>query len=174
MATPPFSAAGELGQAQLDRLEGVLAETRQAGLFRVVLIHHPPVMIRGGPRKALRDRAAFRAVLRRQGAELVLHGHHHVTSLVGVQGPDGAIPLYGVPAMLATTDKPEIAGWHLHRILRTEAGWRLTTVARRYDRAADCFRQAGKWTLDLPPARPDLARPVSICDKPTDDEHGMP
>jgi 3',5'-cyclic AMP phosphodiesterase CpdA len=172
VTTPVFSAAGTLGQAQLDRLERMLGETAQAGLFRVVLIHHPPVMGRGGPRKALRDRAALCAVLKRQGAELVLHGHHHVTSLAGLPGPNGTIPSIGVPAMLGSTETPEIAGWHLHRILQTEAGWRLTTLARRYDPASDSFHQAGAWSVDLPPAQGHLARPVSICDKPTDDEHG--
>jgi 3',5'-cyclic AMP phosphodiesterase CpdA len=149
--TPVFSAAGQLGPAQLDRLETLLEETRRDGLFRVVLIHHPAVMGPGGARKALRDRAAFRAVLRRQGAELVLNGHHHMTSLVGLPGPDGTIPCLGVPAALASLEKPEIAGWHLHRILRTDVGWRLTTILRRYDRVSDSFRQAGEWTMNLHP-----------------------
>jgi hypothetical protein len=71
VATPVFSAAGLLGPEQLDRLEGLLGQTGQEGLFRVVLLHHPPIMGPGGIRKALRDRAALCAVLKRQGAELV-------------------------------------------------------------------------------------------------------
>jgi 3',5'-cyclic AMP phosphodiesterase CpdA len=149
VTTPVFSAAGQLGQAQLDRLERLLGETRQEGLFRVLLIHHPPIMGPGGTRKALRDRAAFRAVLQRQGAELVLSGHHHVTSLGRLPGPYGAIPCLGVPAALASLEKPEIAGWHLHRILRTDIGWHLTTILRRYDAMSDSFRQAGEWTINL-------------------------
>ncbi|WP_158800797.1 MULTISPECIES: metallophosphoesterase [unclassified Acidisoma] len=153
VTTRVFSAAGQLGRPQLDRLGKLLAETSREGLFRVVLIHHPPVMSRGGERKALRDRAAFCAVLKRQGAELVLHGHHHVTSVVGLSGPNGTIPSMGVPAALATTEKPEIAGWHLHRISRTNACWQLTTLVRRYDSASDSFRQAAEWTIDLPLAQ---------------------
>jgi 3',5'-cyclic AMP phosphodiesterase CpdA len=151
VTTPVFSAAGQLGQAQRERLETLLGQARQEGLFRVVLIHHPPVMGQGGPRKALRDRAALCAILQRVGAELVLHGHHHVTRLIGLPGPDGPIPVFGVPAALATIAQPEIAGWHFHRILRTDAGWRLTTIARRYDAGSGRFRQAAEWTMNLPP-----------------------
>jgi 3',5'-cyclic AMP phosphodiesterase CpdA len=153
VTTRLFSAAGQLGRPQLDRLDSLLAETRREGLFRVVLIHHPPVMRHGGARKALRDRAAFCEVLKRQGAELVLHGHHHMTSVIGLSGPNGTIPCIGVPAALATMEKPEIAGWHLHRILRTDAGWQLNTLVRSYDSASDSFRQAAEWTIDLPLAQ---------------------
>jgi hypothetical protein len=150
VATPVFSAAGLLGPEQLDRLEGLLGQTGQEGLFRVVLLHHPPIMGPGGIRKALRDRAALCAVLKRQGAELVLNGHHHVTSLGGLPGPDAAIPCLGVPAALATLERPEIAGWHLHRIARAESGWHVTTLLRRYDPASDSFRQAAQWTMRSP------------------------
>jgi 3',5'-cyclic AMP phosphodiesterase CpdA len=153
VTTPVFSAAGQLGGPQLDRLDNLLADTRREGLFRVVLIHHPPVMSHGAARKALRDRVALCEVLKRQGAELVLHGHHHVTSVIGLPGPNGPIPAIGVPAALATMEKPEISGWHFHRILRTDAGWRLTTFVRRYDPALDSFRQAAEWTIDLPIAQ---------------------
>jgi 3',5'-cyclic AMP phosphodiesterase CpdA len=152
LVTPLFSAAGQLGQPQRDALERLLAETARDGLFRVVLIHHPPVMGLGGARKALRDRAALLSILKRQGAELILSGHHHVTSLVSLPGPKGPIPSLGVPAALATLGKPEIAGWHLHRVRRARTGWQLTTLARCYDPASDTFRQAGDWTIDLPAA----------------------
>lgn len=148
--TPPFSAAGRLGTDQLARLEALLRQAGDEHLFRVVLIHHPPIMGRGGARKALRDRGPLCAALRRAGAELVLHGHHHVTRLVGLPGPRGLIPLLGVPAALADGSGHEIAGWHLHRIERLGTGWRLTTTLRRYDPGSGRFRQAGEWSIELP------------------------
>ncbi len=152
IVTPVGSAAGRLGAAQLARLEAVLAETRAAGLCRVMLIHHPPVIGPGGRRKALRDRDALCAVLRRQGVELVLHGHHHRTRLMALPGPKGPIPVFGVPAALASLPAPELAGWHLHSITANESGWRLRTLARRYQPAENRFRQVGDWTMQLPSA----------------------
>src|SRR5690606_27642990 len=40
--TLPFLATGTLGKAQLDRLAALLSAIEREGLFRIVLIHHPP------------------------------------------------------------------------------------------------------------------------------------
>jgi 3',5'-cyclic AMP phosphodiesterase CpdA len=149
IATPIGSAAGALGAAQLQRLGALLDEAARINLIRVVLIHHPPVMGPGGRRKALRDRAALCAVLRTHGADLVLHGHHHRTRLSALPGPAGPITVFGAPAALAHGLPPGQAGWHLHRFSRAAAGWRLTTMPRRFDPAAGRFMPAGEWTIDL-------------------------
>ncbi len=47
---------------------------------------------RGVSRKALADRRGLRAVLRRAGAELVLHGHARGARLESVAGPGGPDP----------------------------------------------------------------------------------
>ena len=143
--TPPGSAEGWLGAEQLARLPPLLEEAGRDGLFRVVLVHHPPLLGRGGWRRALRDRDALRGVLARSGAELVLHGHHHATLRAEVEGLAGPIPVFGAPLALRTGREP--AGWHLHRIARDgAAGWRLDTVVRAWDAAAGVFRTARVWT----------------------------
>ena len=147
--TPPGSAAGQLGTRQVEQAAALLDWTGREGLCRVVLIHHPPIMGEGGRRKALRDRASFCAMLKRSGAELVLHGHHHVSRLLTLPGPAGPILLLGVPSASAGVARPELARWHLHRIARDGAGWRLTTQARGYDPGMDRFRQVGEWTARL-------------------------
>ena len=147
--TPLGSASGLVGGLQRRRLEALLQQAGRDRLFRVLLIHHPPVMGEGGPRKALRDRAALCAVLRRRGAELVLHGHHHVTSLAELPGPHGTIPVCGVPSALATPRASEIAGWRLYTIDRDGAGWRLNSYGRQHDPATGRFRQSGAWTMRL-------------------------
>jgi 3',5'-cyclic AMP phosphodiesterase CpdA len=148
--TPPGSAAGRLGAGQIERLAALLPQLRQEGLCRVILIHHPPVRLQGGWRKALRDATALRAVLAREGAELVLHGHHHRASLVPLPGPQGPIPVIGVPLALADRPRPELARWHLYRIGREGAGWSLEAQVRGYDAAAEAFRPLGRWRLHLP------------------------
>ena len=143
--TPPGSAEGWLGAEQLARLPPLLEEAGRDGLFRVVLVHHPPLLGRGGWRRALRDRDALRGVLARSGAELVLHGHHHATLRAEVEGSAGPIPVFGAPLALRTGREP--AAWHLHRIARDgAAGWRLDTVVRAWDAAAGVFRTARVWT----------------------------
>lgn len=74
---PPFLATGTAGAAQLARLPALLAETAQAGLFRVVYLHHPPLPGQEAWRKRLTDAAAVSKLLVEHGAELVLCGHSH-------------------------------------------------------------------------------------------------
>lgn len=99
--TPPFFANGRLGKAQLARLGHLLDETRQAGLFRVVMIHHPP--LRKGARfgRGLDDALHFEHLIAQHGAELVLHGHNHRFSQMETRGPDGLVPVIGVASASA-------------------------------------------------------------------------
>ncbi|MEM6972900.1 MAG: metallophosphoesterase [Pseudomonadota bacterium] len=133
VATVPFSAAGALGPAQVDRVWALLRQTREEGLCRVLLIHHPPgegVIAR----KALRDRAALCAVMAREGTELVLHGHLHRAALGSVLGPDGPIPLIGAPSASMRPRGHEDAGaWRMLAISRAATGWRMTLVERGLD-----------------------------------------
>jgi 3',5'-cyclic AMP phosphodiesterase CpdA len=88
---------GTVGAAQLERLGAVLADPRLHGKFRVVVMHHPSTGKHAESlRRGLHDHAAFAAVLRRHGAELVLHGHEHLDLRGELPGPDGAIPVHGV------------------------------------------------------------------------------
>lgn len=107
---PWGDAAGELGPAQLARLEGRLAEAGQAGACRVVLVHHPPVAGWSAPRKALLDAPALRALLAREGAELVLSGHEHRLEVGALAGPSGAIPALAAPSASLVASQPARCG----------------------------------------------------------------
>ena len=89
VATGDLGAWGRIGEAQLGRLEAMLAASELAGKTRVVLIHHPPVRQKHGEERNLNDRAALAAVLARVGAELVLHGHDHQDEHAELAGPGG-------------------------------------------------------------------------------------
>ena len=148
--TLPGSAAGRLGAGQLARLPALLDLAGREGLFRVVLVHHPPALGPGGRRKALGDREALRTVLARHGAELVLHGHHHVPLEDELPGPAGGIPVLGTPQALATgRDRP---GWQLHRIGREGAGWRIETTLRLRDHVTGAFYEARHASRRVGPA----------------------
>ncbi len=116
--TRPMYAIGRIGKPQLDRLARILDRLGAEGLTRIVLIHHPPVPGLSKARHDLQDADALAEVLARHGAELVLHGHEHVSSEHWHPAPSGDIPIIGVPsAALARPHKKEPpARYHIYRI----------------------------------------------------------
>jgi len=145
--TPLFLATGRVGAAQLARLEAGLASLARAGLFRLVLIHHPPQPGAVSSRRALRDAAALRGVLARAGAELVLHGHTHRTRVDAVPGPGGPIPVVGARSASDVGREPDRrAQYHVYEIERdvAGAGFRVRMRVRGYDPAAGAFAAEGE------------------------------
>lgn len=127
---PPFLATGTLGDAQLAEAEKLLLDLGREGLCRVVLIHHPPLTAES-PFKRLTDAAAFQAMIRRVGCELVLHGHNHRSEVSRIGSPHGDIPVVGVTSASAAPDsKYGRARYHLIGIEREDAGWRITIDIR--------------------------------------------
>lgn len=99
VATPAFVAAGRFEGAQARNLRKALEQAGNAGLFRIVLIHHPPVRGATIPRKRLYGISLFQNVIAQAGAELVLHGHTHLAQRHQIAGPGGGrVPVIGVPA----------------------------------------------------------------------------
>lgn len=122
LPTLPFLATGTLGRRQLERLAALLRDIQREGLFRIVLIHHPPAGKRA-PHKVLTDASAFREVIASHGAELILHGHDHRRSLLSIPGPRGGVPLVGVPSASAPAHDEKPAGWNLFRIDGAAGAW---------------------------------------------------
>ncbi|HYA07547.1 MAG TPA: metallophosphoesterase [Xanthobacteraceae bacterium] len=132
--TAPFLATGRLGAGQLSRLADALDQTR--GLFRLVLIHHPPVSPLRRYLRRLTDAPALRGVLAAKGAELVIHGHDHRRALIWLDGPQGAkIPAVGVPSASAAAPHggEDSAGYNLYRIDRQAGGWSCEMIERQRD-----------------------------------------
>ncbi|UYN94488.1 MAG: metallophosphoesterase [Enhydrobacter sp.] len=134
---PPLLATGTLGEAQIARAERLLSDLGRSGICRVVLIHHPPLA--GESRhKHLTDGEAFRAMVRRVGCELVLHGHNHRSEVARIEGPAGAIPVLGVTSASAAPDsRYGRARYHLIGIERAEGGWAFTVSIRALNAACD-------------------------------------
>ncbi|MBV9563004.1 MAG: metallophosphoesterase [Bradyrhizobium sp.] len=130
--TAPFMATGTLGSTQLAKLEPLLAQSSVEQTFRVLLVHHP---LRSTSRiKRLTDADQLIALLRRHGVELVLHGHDHVHSTIRIDGPNGAIPVIGVPSASARRHgRHPAAAYNLYQIARDDAGWRCEQIVRGLD-----------------------------------------
>jgi 3',5'-cyclic AMP phosphodiesterase CpdA len=133
--TPPFVAAGELGDRQIATLGEILDRLKHQSLIRVVLIHHPPLVGQASPRRALRDAAALQDVLSARGAELVLHGHNHRDSHVDFTFAHGHIPVVGLASSSAgRAHKSEPLGrYNLVRIGRLGGAVHIEVTTRGLD-----------------------------------------
>ena len=133
----PLFAIGRVGADQLQRLEKILDDCAREGLYRVVLIHHPPTSKPSHYLKRLTDGPRLREVLARRGAELVIHGHNHRRQTVWLDGPAGRIPAIGVPsASEAPPGEHDPAGYNLYRIDGEGGAWRCEVVTRGMARDA--------------------------------------
>jgi 3',5'-cyclic AMP phosphodiesterase CpdA len=107
LPSPPPLADGWLGRRQLAAIGSALAA--QAGRFRILLIHHPPLPQSLDLLRALRDRRALGRVLAEVGCELVLHGHEHRDVHSTLPGPSGDIPVVGVGSGTYSDPRPDRA-----------------------------------------------------------------
>ena len=98
----------------------------EGGYFRVVLIHHPPNQEQAHPRLGLYGARDFRRVIAENGAELILHGHTHQSSIYAIPGPHGDVPVVGVAAAGAAQNDSgghDPARYNLFAIQRLGTAW---------------------------------------------------
>lgn len=127
--TAPWLAAGRMDAAQAARLKRCLQLLGEGGYFRVVMIHHPPNQELFKPRLGLWGAKLFRDAVAEAGAELVLHGHTHRSSIYAIPGPKGDVPVVGVAAAgaaQADTGGHDPARYNLFNIQRLGTGWQCT------------------------------------------------
>jgi 3',5'-cyclic AMP phosphodiesterase CpdA len=146
----PFMATGSVGARQLERFAELLEATGRQGLFRVVLLHHPPVPGEEKWRKRLTDADRLCEMIASQGAELVLHGHQHrpVQSLIEIPGTH--VPVFGIPSASSIGPHPgRVAQYHLYKVTRTDGRWRLDVAVRAYQADTGAFDEISNTTLEI-------------------------
>ena len=129
--TAPLLATGWLGAKQLAELAATLNKLSTENVFRVVLIHHPPVT-KSAQHKRLLDAHVLKRVIAAHGADLLLHGHDHLHMINWLQGPNGTrVPAVGVPSASAVpgSDK-DAAAYNLYRIDGIRGAWRCELISR--------------------------------------------
>ena len=146
--TRPFESAGRLGTLQIEQLRRQLAEAEQAGLVRVVVIHHPPHRYAQEWRTGLKDAGLLEDVLRTAGAEMVLHGHFHRAQMRWIEGLGGRVPVLGVPSASAAIRHKgaDLAGYGLYAVARHAAGARS---GFRVDMVRRGFAEPGGEIIEL-------------------------
>jgi 3',5'-cyclic AMP phosphodiesterase CpdA len=127
----PLLATGWIGTQQFAALAAMLSELKKENLFRVVLIHHPPVS-EAGRHKRLLDAPVLLRVIAAHGADLIIHGHDHVHMLNWLDGPNRSkVPAVGVPsASAAPGTTKDAAAYNLYRIDGSPGAWSCELVSR--------------------------------------------
>jgi len=160
-ASAPFLATGVFSESQALLLSERLQELGEQGLFRVVLIHHPPVRGSTEWHKRLIGGSRFRAAIRAAGAELILHGHTHLATRMEIPGPHGDVPVIGVPsASQEPGGRNPPARWNLFEI--DARSWAVTQIERGYTEPGSAPREIARHRLAIPRARRRAAQKPGI------------
>lgn len=127
VATPPFAASGYFGQRQARATVNLLQAAGEAGLFRVVMIHHPPIRGATSMHKRMIGIRRFAATISSGGAELVIHGHTHLNTVHWLKGQQGPVPVVGIASASQGPGghKPP-AAYNLFTIVGEPGNWQLT------------------------------------------------
>ena len=136
---PLFISSGRFDIEQAKQLTEWLRKLGEMGLFRVVMIHHPPDVEHGNDtRIGLAGADLFRHAIAEAGAELVLHGHLHRTLINALPGPKGEVPLIGIASASADLDRgEEPARYNLFEIERSGAGFTCMLTEYGYQRVGE-------------------------------------
>jgi 3',5'-cyclic AMP phosphodiesterase CpdA len=124
--TPPLMASGRLGAGQLGKLPAILQQTAARGLFRVVYLHHCPLPGKEKWRKRLTDASELETLLKKHGAELVLHGHGHRAHTEKLETAQADIPVIAVPSASSMgLHGAEVAAYNRYRVETQTKDWLL-------------------------------------------------
>ncbi len=146
-----FSAEGELGAAQLSRLDAMLSAIDRTAHLPVIAVHHPPHAPGLSPLKRLRDGQALMTLLARHRCPLVLHGHLHRACEATATIDGFAITLAGAPsASSAGHHGDDPAGYSLVQVDEALAGASSATPSDQGAGAPCSFPigSAAAWCLD--------------------------
>ena len=111
----------------------MLDHCKEQGLFRVVMIHHPPCRNATHWHKRLIGASRFRKVIHDHGAELILHGHTHLATKKSLPGQDKPVPVICVPsASQGPGSHKPAARYNLFEISGKADAWHCSLIERGY------------------------------------------
>lgn len=141
LATPPFSATGYFSSRQARETAELLKKAGEEGLFRVVLIHHPPIRGAAASHKRMIGIRRFAAAMSLGGAELILHGHTHLDTVNMLRTHSGGeIPVVGIASASQGPGghKPR-AAYNLFSLTGQPGAWNLTCERHALTESADAI-----------------------------------
>lgn len=160
-ASAPFMASGYFREDQADRMGVLLDDAKKRGLFRVVMIHHPPVHGATAAHKRLFGIARFQRVIKEHGADLVLHGHTHLSTVHWIDGPKARVPVVGVAAAGESMGEGKpLSQYNLFTITGEPDHWSIHMMRRGLSRTTRQIYEHSSFQLTGQMSRP--------ADKPVD------
>ncbi|MXN63299.1 metallophosphoesterase [Stappia sp. GBMRC 2046] len=160
-ASGPWFATGRIGTEQTRRLHPVLKQLGEEGLFRILLIHHPPGVKATAWVKRLTDASRVRAAIKAGGCELVLHGHTHMATQAAIEGPNGDVPVICVPsASNVPGGRRPPSRYNLFRISGEPGSWRCGMVERGFTEKDGAIETLDEFDIDVPSM--DYPRAASV------------
>ncbi len=141
LATPPFSATGFFSSRQARETVELLKKAGEDGLFRVVLIHHPPIRGAAARHKRMIGIRRFNAAMSMGGAELILHGHTHLDTVHFLKTHSGGqIPVVGIASASQGPGghKPR-AAYNLFTLTGEPGAWNLICERHGLTETADAI-----------------------------------
>jgi len=149
--TAPFLATGSIDARQLQGFADLLSSPALKGLFRVLLIHHPPLSDSLQWRKRLTNARQLQQVLEKNPVDLILHGHTHKSSVRFLQTSSQPIPVIGVASSSALGTKAGYAAQYgLFRIEEHADGHHVHATVHGYSREEHRFLFSHEWSLKPP------------------------
>jgi len=142
LATPPFSATGFFSSRQARETVELLKKAGDEGLFRVVMIHHPPIRGAAARHKRMIGIRRFNAAMSMGGAELILHGHTHLDTVYFLKTHSGGqIPVVGIASASQGPGghKPR-AAYNLFTLTGEPGSWNLMCERHGLTEAADAIQ----------------------------------
>ena len=113
---------GKIDDEQMLRFEQALK--KYATHFRVILLHHFLQDKHGSvglPRRGLRSREKLIDIIKKHGAELILHGHEHACYHYEISGLNKNVPVFCVgPATRHSTIAKKQGGYQMYEIKKKE------------------------------------------------------
>ena len=151
--TPPGVASGEIGEAQLARLDTLLAGLAEEQVCQIVTVHHPPLVGQAKPARGLRDAERLESVLMRNRPDLVLHGHNHRNMMSFRQRADGqSFPVIGVPSFSVGRSHggEPFGAYNLYAISARERDFAIEMVQRGITAEDGTVREIMRQELQTP------------------------
>jgi 3',5'-cyclic AMP phosphodiesterase CpdA len=149
-ACAPHLAVGAVGAGQLKGLRNMLQDARQQGLFRIVLMHHPPVAALTRPRRQLVDQADFLDAVIQEGCELILFGHIHYRHSSTLEHRWGRALVLSAPALCSTARQHRRRGGYYRISISGKAGkWHVAVEDHILSRHGGDFDRQRGFSLEL-------------------------
>ena len=129
-------ATGRLGEEQLAAFQKVLQKLSNKNIFKIVLIHHPPLLRQTSRRRCLLDGGDLESIFEQESADLVLHGHNHTNTINRIKTKGDVLPIVGVASASSQTDeKGDFASYNLINVTFDGQEWNYEMTMRGLNKA---------------------------------------